>query len=104
MQHSLTVSVALDHTAYHFDKLYDYAVPQSLCQGAQPGVRVLVPFGKGNVRRQGVILYVNPTPNGQKLKEVSALLDEKNQVHVAMDLTSLARQHIFYQILHEKVL
>lgn len=77
MQHSLTVSVALDHTAYHFDKLYDYAVPQSLCQGAQPGVRVLVPFGKGNVRRQGVILYVNPTPNGQKLKEVSALLDEK---------------------------
>lgn len=77
MDQTLTVSVALDNTAYHFDKLYDYVVPEELRGGALPGVRVLVPFGKGNAKRQGVILRVQSAQSGQKLKMVAALLDEQ---------------------------
>ena len=80
MLHALTAGVALENTAYHFDKLYDYAVPEEMRDGARPGVRVLVPFGNGNARRQGVILLVKPTESGKKLKKIAALLDEKPPV------------------------
>ena len=80
MLHTLTVGVALENTAYHFDKLYDYAVPDEMRDGALPGVRVLVPFGNGNAKRQGVILAVKPLESGKKLKKIAALLDDQPAV------------------------
>ena len=71
----LTVGVALENTAYHFDKLYDYAVPADLAEKAKPGVRVLVPFGKSNAGRQGLILRVNDAAPDTKLKNI--LLERK---------------------------
>ena len=43
-----TLRVAIENAAYSYDKLYDYLPPegQNLC----PGMRVLVPFGKGGDR------------------------------------------------------
>lgn len=37
--------VAVENTAYHFDKAYDYLIPQTLWAKAEKGCRVLVPFG-----------------------------------------------------------
>lgn len=71
----LTVGVALENTAYHFDKLYDYAVPADLVEKAKPGVRVLVPFGKSNAGRQGLILRINETAPNTKLKYISQIND-----------------------------
>ncbi|MBR3753843.1 MAG: primosomal protein N' [Clostridia bacterium] len=73
----LTVGVALENTAYHFDKLYDYAVPADLAEKAKPGVRVLVPFGKSNAGRQGLILRVNDAAPDTKLKNISQLKDDE---------------------------
>ena len=56
MSVEITVGVALENTAYHFDKLYDYAVPADLADRVSVGARVIVPFGNGNAKRQGVIL------------------------------------------------
>ncbi|HBL40410.1 MAG TPA: primosomal protein N' [Ruminococcaceae bacterium] len=80
MAQTLTVGVALENTAYYFDKLYDYAVPSELTQKALPGVRVLVPFGKGNTKRQGVILTVKQAEEERKLKAITAVLDEQPPV------------------------
>lgn len=73
----LTVGVALENTAYHFDKLYDYAVPADLAEKAKPGVRVLVPFGKSNAGRQGLILRINETAPNAKLKNISQIKDDE---------------------------
>ncbi len=73
----LTVGVALENTAYHFDKLYEYAVPADLTEKARPGVRVLVPFGNANAKRQGLILCVNDNVPSGKLKKISEIKDEE---------------------------
>ena len=42
------VKVAVSAAPYHIDKPYDYLVPEDLADRAVPGVRVTVPFGRGN--------------------------------------------------------
>ena len=73
----ISVGVALENTAYHFDKLYDYAVPASMAQKAALGARVLVPFGTSNAKRQGVILRINDVIPEGKLKNISEIKDEE---------------------------
>lgn len=77
MSRSITVGVALENTAYHFDKLYDYAVPSDMADSVSPGVRVIVPFGKSNARRQGVILKINDEKPSGKLKNIVEIKDVK---------------------------
>ena len=69
------VKVAGEGTAFHFDKAYSYVWPDSLGEPRR-GLRVLVPFGGGNRRRQAVVLGEEPTPEASKLKPVAAVLDE----------------------------
>ncbi len=75
MLEKITVGVALENTAYHFDKLYDYAVPEDMAQKALPGVRVIVPFGNGNAKRQGVILRINEKAPEGRLKKICEIKD-----------------------------
>ena len=71
----LAVTVAVERTVYHFDEAFSYAVPPDLEAQAQPGCRVLVPFGKGNATRQGMILSRTEAPEASKLKVLQAVLD-----------------------------
>ena len=41
----LFARVAVENTAYHFDRTFDYLVPEALLEQAKPGCRALVPFG-----------------------------------------------------------
>ncbi|MED9970969.1 MAG: primosomal protein N' [Ruminococcus sp.] len=79
MRADFVVRVALENTAYSFDKDFDYAVPGQLEKNCVPGSRVLVPFGRGNRRRQGIITEVltdyDHTDNS--LKEIITVLDEE---------------------------
>ena len=71
------VRVAVENTAYHFDKAFDYLVPEELVARAKPGCRALVPFGAGNNQRLAMILELsqeNETQN--KIKRMVAVLDE----------------------------
>ncbi|MCH3972072.1 MAG: primosomal protein N' [Oscillospiraceae bacterium] len=71
-----TVKVAVEKTVYHFDKDFDYLVPQTLQAKAVPGCRVLVPFGSGSHLRLGMILAAAEVQNTAKLKYLKAVLDE----------------------------
>ena len=51
----LAAEIALEGTAFAYDRLYTYTVPAVLKTAALPGCRVLVPFGRGNLKKQGVI-------------------------------------------------
>lgn len=79
MAHLLTASVAVENTAYSFDKLFDYLIPEALTGKVVPGCRVLVSFGRGSKKRQGFVFSVSDSPeNGTgKLKKISEVLDEK---------------------------
>ena len=52
----LIAQVAVEKTAYHFDRLFSYIIPQTLVRKVAVGSRVLVPFAKGNRARQGFVL------------------------------------------------
>ena len=67
--------IVLEKTTYSFDKPYDYAVPSALAEKCKPGCRVVVPFGKGNTERQGLILSVEDADNTDNLKSVIRVAD-----------------------------
>ena len=68
--------VAVAAATYAIDKPYDYLVPEQLAGRAQVGVRVMVPFGKGNRASEGVILALSEESRRPKLKALSSVLDE----------------------------
>ena len=53
MMSSQIAEIAVEKAAYSFDKAFDYAIPDSMLDKAVAGVRVLVPFGRGNHKGRG---------------------------------------------------
>lgn len=72
----LLAAVAVENTVYHFDKEFSYVIPNSLSDCVKTGCRVLVPFGKGNRKRQAMVLSIF-RGESDGLKEVIKLLDEE---------------------------
>ncbi len=69
--------VAVENAAFSFDDAFDYAIPAPLMNRVRPGVRVLVPFGKGSRRRQGLVFALRDKKEASKpLKSISEVLDE----------------------------
>ena len=69
--------VALSAATYAIDRPYDYLIPRALEGALAPGMRVIVPFGAGNRRTEGIVLSTAPAPRTDKrLKSVLTLLDD----------------------------
>ena len=66
-------AVAVENSAFSFDIPFSYITEDEKCV---PGCRVLVPFGKGNRCRQGIVLSVSEYNGVEKLKKVSQLIDD----------------------------
>ena len=70
--------VAVSAATYWLDKPYDYLLPPELAEKALPGMRVHVPFSRGNRRAEGIVLATAEFSSyEQPLKPVLALLDEE---------------------------
>ena len=92
---ALVASVVIEKTAFSFDKLYDYFVPDSLAK-LQIGCRVTVPFGNGNMIRQGIVMGVNETNDIDGLKRINSLEDSKPVLTQEMiKLCSFMRERTF---------
>ena len=72
----LVAKIALEGATFAFDKLYTYAVPPELYEKAKKGIRVLVPFGKGNIKKQGMIFCVCEEEL-KGLKKLISLIDKE---------------------------
>ena len=68
--------VALSGVPYSADKLYSYLVPPELADACRAGVRVTVPFGRGNRRTEGFVLETLREAADKPLKPILAVLDE----------------------------
>ena len=73
----LLAKVAISSATYAIDKPYDYAVPQEMRGTLRPGTRVLVPFGTGNKRVEGLVLDLVDGERSPRLKPILAPLDSE---------------------------
>ncbi|MGI5984247.1 MAG: replication restart helicase PriA [Oscillospiraceae bacterium] len=73
----LVAKIAVSAATYQIDKPYDYIVPEEFIDALAPGMRVLVPFSRGNRKSEGIVLDLAHSSDFEKLKCISSLLDEK---------------------------
>lgn len=89
----LIAEIAVSGTAYSFDMLFSYAVPENMA--VKCGCRVLVPFGRGNTRRIGVIMGISHGDTG-RLKLINSLIDKEPVISgELLELAVYLREHTF---------
>lgn len=71
----LTAQIALDGATFAFDRLYTYIIPPELQEKANIGMRVTVPFGRGNLKKQGMIFGLK-TDELKGLKSILSITDK----------------------------
>jgi primosomal protein N' (replication factor Y) len=72
----LLVYVALRSATLAFDRPFTYYVPkEQMPEVVLPGMRVLVPFGRGNKSTQGIILKTEESDRRDNIKPVLSFLD-----------------------------
>ncbi len=83
-------AVAVSNTSCFYDRRYKYLVPRDLEERAAAGVRVLVPFGKGNRKRIGVIVRIDKVsdlPDGEdvaQFKPLRSVIDSEPLLNAEM--------------------
>ena len=75
MAASLIAQVAVSVASFSVDRPYSYLVPQPLRYDIKPGVRVIVPFGRGNKKIEGIVLSVKTGERERELKAIERCLD-----------------------------
>lgn len=98
MKSDLVAKVAVENTVYSFDTEFSYFVPQTLASSCKAGVRVLVPFGRGNRKRQGIITQLEYSDT-ENLKSIVSVLDSEPVLSAEMIKTALfMKEHYFCTI------
>ena len=72
----MIAKVVVENAAYSFDIAFSYQVPPAMQEDIRPGCRVLIPFGKSNRARQGLVMSLEEGEES-KLKPIRMLLDLK---------------------------
>lgn len=77
MKKFLCAQIYVEQTTVNFDKPFDYRVPCALADDVFVGQRVVVPFGRGNRKRNGIIRNIIEDSQSQieKLKPIISLTD-----------------------------
>lgn len=83
----LIATVAVENTFFSAGEDYDYYVPAELEKTIKCGMRITVPFGRNNIKRQGVIVKLFYGMNSQ-LKEICAV--DKKTNPLPEEMVSLA--------------
>ena len=95
--------VAVAAATYSIDKPYDYIVPEHLKQRARIGVRVTVPFGRGNRTSEGVILGLDHEARHEKLKAITSVPDDESVLGPAQIKLALWLRERYFCTLYDAV-
>ena len=89
----MIAKIAVAAANFAIDKPYSYCIPRDMI--LQPGVRVNVPFGRGNKPTEGVVLSIEED-SGEELKFVQQCLDEQPLLNEKMlKLAAFLRERYF---------
>lgn len=69
--------IAVSEVTYWVDKPYDYRIPSELEGSVLPGMRVYVPFSRGNRRAEGIVLSVGDKCDYSSVKSIISVLDQQ---------------------------
>ena len=67
--------IAVSDLTYWVDRPYDYRVPAPMDERIAPGIRVVVPFSRGNRKAEGIVLSVSDRCDYDSPKSIISLLD-----------------------------
>ena len=96
MSSKLIARVAVEKAAYSFDKEFSYLVPDAFAACCAVGKRVLVPFGRGNSRRQGIVTELAGSENTEGFKELLSVLDDEPVMSEKMlGVARFMKEHYF---------
>ena len=98
MRKCLVARVYIEQATISFDKPFDYAVPFDLAEEICPGQRVLVPFGRANKKRQGMVVQVLQRDQSEIeiIKPILSILDATPVLTDEMlKLAEFMRDHTF---------
>lgn len=89
----MIAKIAVSAATFAIDKPYSYFIPDTM--NLAPGMRVTVPFGRGNRQSEGVVLSVEEgDPKG--LKPVESCLDDESLLDMKMlRLAAFLRERYF---------
>ncbi len=88
--------VAVEKAAFSFDREFDYLVPAHLAADCAVGKRVLVPFGRGDSRRQGIVTALTASGGDGRLKPLLAVLDsEPVMSEKLLETARFMKEHYF---------
>ena len=89
----MIAKIAVSAANFAIDKPYSYLIPESMV--LEPGLRVMVPFGRSNRHTEGVVLSVEEGDE-QGLKAVASVLDEAPVLSMQMlQLAAFMRERYF---------
>ncbi len=92
----LTAGVAVDKATLDFDMLFSYTVPDIFTDQIKIGSIVLIPFGRGDRLRMGIVLSLENRDDVSKLKTIVDLKNENNTVTPrALDLIRHLKETTF---------
>ncbi len=69
----MIAKVVLNNKEQNIDKIFDYSIPDALMDKVAVGMRVSVPFGRGNRSVDGIVIELSENSNYDKLKEISSV-------------------------------
>ncbi|MBP5605150.1 MAG: primosomal protein N', partial [Ruminiclostridium sp.] len=90
----LYAEVAVEKTSASFDMLFTYEVPEGI--SLSPGMRVVIPFGRSDKHRIGIVFSVSDKKPEGKIKPIFAAADEGSFLSPEMlDLAVYMRETTF---------
>lgn len=71
-----TAKIAVSAAVYAIDRPFDYQIPVHMVARVQVGMRVVVPFGRGNRLSDGIVLALGQQEDVSQLKPIQTVLDQ----------------------------
>jgi primosomal protein N' (replication factor Y) (superfamily II helicase) len=95
--------IAVSAATYWIDRAYDYLIPEDLENSVNVGVRVYVPFSKGNRHCEGIVLSLTDHSEYDKLKPILAVIDSTPVLSEEMVKLALFMRERFFCTVYDAV-
>ncbi|MFI3115222.1 MAG: primosomal protein N' [Clostridia bacterium] len=93
--------IAVSTAIYNIDKPYSYLIPKAFLDNLQVGMRVRVPFGRGNRKVEGIVLKIDFENETKNFKRIAEVLDTEPLFDENMLKLALFMQKRYFATFYE---